>query len=71
MELLSPAGSYKKCEYAFSYGADACYAGIPDFSLRVKENEFTKSDIKKGIDLAHKLNKKFYIRYTYIIIYLQ
>lgn len=61
MELLSPAGSYRKCEYAFEYGADACYAGIPDFSLRVKENKFTKTDIKKGIDLAHKLNKKFYI----------
>jgi putative protease len=28
-ELLSPAGSLKNMRYAFSYGADAVYAGQP------------------------------------------
>lgn len=61
MELLAPAGSLQKAEYAFAYGADAVYAGVPDFSLRVKENLFTPEDIKKAIALAHRLNKKFYL----------
>ncbi len=60
-EILAPAGSLKKAEYAFLYGADAVYAGVPDFSLRVKENLFSLEDIKKGIDLAHSLGKKFYV----------
>lgn len=60
-EILAPAGSLKKAEYAFLYGADAVYAGIPDFSLRVKENLFNLEDIKKGIELAHSLGKKFYV----------
>lgn len=61
IELLAPAGSLKKCQYAFFYGADAVYAGIPDFSLRVKENTFNLKDIASGINLAHKLKKKFYL----------
>lgn len=61
IELLAPAGSLQKCEYAYVYGADAVYAGVPAFSLRVKENLFTLSQIKKGIELAHKQNKKFYV----------
>ncbi|MFH0818751.1 MAG: U32 family peptidase C-terminal domain-containing protein [Patescibacteria group bacterium] len=61
VELLAPAGSLEKCAYAFAYGADACYAGTADFSLRVKENTITLDDIKQGIDLAHKLDKKFYV----------
>ena len=39
-ELLAPAGSPEKMDYAFAYGADAVYAGIPKFSLRASENPF-------------------------------
>ncbi len=34
MELLAPAGSLRKLRYAFRYGADAAYMGLPGFSLR-------------------------------------
>ncbi len=31
LELLAPAGSLEKMKYAIEYGADAVYAGVPDF----------------------------------------
>ena len=34
IELLSPAGNYDKLRTAFSYGADAAYMGMTEFSLR-------------------------------------
>ncbi len=60
-ELLMPAGSLEKLEYAFAYGADAVYAGVPLFSLRARENEFSYDDLVKGISFAHKQNKKLYL----------
>ncbi len=60
-ELLSPAGTMKNMEYAFAYGADAVYAGQPRYSLRVRNNEFDEENLKKGIDRAHELGKKFYV----------
>ncbi len=61
LELLAPGGSPEKMVYAFAYGADAVYVGIPDFSLRVRINKFSLDDIKKAILEAHKLGKKIYI----------
>lgn len=46
-ELLAPAGSLKHIEYALAYGADAVYAGQPRYSLRVRNNEFSKLDSLK------------------------
>lgn len=61
LELLAPAGSPEKMQYAFAYGADAVYMGIPDFSLRVRINKFGLDDVKTAIELAHKLKKKIYV----------
>ncbi|NPA38385.1 MAG: hypothetical protein GXN99_01160 [Candidatus Nanohaloarchaeota archaeon] len=61
VELLSPAGNLEKLKYAFAYGADAVYAGIPDYSLRVKENKFDLLSLKKGINYAHDIDKKVYL----------
>lgn len=61
MELLMPAGSLEKLQYALLYGADAVYAGVPLFSLRARENEFNVEDLKKGIEFAHSRNKKVYL----------
>jgi U32 family peptidase len=61
VELLSPAGMLKNMYYAFAFGADAVYAGMPRYSLRVRNNEFLYPQIKEGISFAHSLNKKFYL----------
>ena len=61
VELLSPAGTLKNMRYAFSYGADAVYAGQPRYSLRVRNNDFQAENLAKGIDEAHQLGKKFFL----------
>ena len=61
IELLAPAGSLEKMKYAFAYGADAVYFGVPDFSLRVRINKFSEQDILEAVDYAHKLGKKIYV----------
>ncbi len=61
IELLAPAGNLEKLKYAFHYGADAVYAGVPDVSLRVRINNFDKKSIKEGVSYAHKLGKKIYV----------
>ena len=60
-ELLCPAGTFKNMQYAFAYGADAVYAGQARYSLRVRNNDFDEESLKKGIDYAHSLGKKFYV----------
>jgi putative protease len=61
-ELLSPAGSLKNMRYAFAYGADAVYAGQPRYSLRVRNNEFSKEQVlASGIEEAHKMDKLFFL----------
>ena len=61
-ELLSPAGSLKNMRYAFAYGADAVYAGQPRYSLRVRNNEFSKEAILgQGIEEAHAAGKLFFL----------
>lgn len=59
-ELLAPAGDLKKLKYAFAYGADAVYCGLPGYSLRAMTG-FTYTDLKKGIIYAHNLKKKVYV----------
>jgi putative protease len=61
-ELLSPAGSLKNMRYAFAYGADSVYAGQPRYSLRVRNNEFSKQDVLAlGIGEAHARGKLFFL----------
>ncbi len=61
-ELLSPAGSLQHMRFAFAYGADAIYAGQPRYSLRVRNNEFSKEDILgTGIEEAHAMGKLFFL----------
>ena len=61
LELLAPAGNENKLETAFAYGADAVYLGIPDFSLRVRINDFNLKTLKKSIEYAHRIGKKAYV----------
>lgn len=61
LELLAPAGSPEKLKYAIHYGADAVYAGIPDFSMRYRINKFTEKSLKKAVKYVHKHKKKIYV----------
>ncbi len=60
-ELLSPAGTIKSMRYAFAYGADAVYAGLPRYSLRVRNNDFLEDNLRIGISEAHAAGKKFFM----------
>ncbi len=60
-ELLAPAGNGLKMKTAFAYGADAVYLGIPDFSLRVRINDFDLKGIKEAVKYAHDNKKKVYV----------
>lgn len=60
-ELLMPAGDPQKMSFAYAYGADAVYAGVPQFSLRARENAFRDTSIEAGIAYAKERGKKFYV----------
>ena len=60
-ELLAPAGTLAHLDYAYAYGADAVYAGMPRYGLRVRENDFDMQNLQVGINKAHGLGKKIYI----------
>jgi len=61
IELLAPAGSLEKMKYAFAYGADAVYLGVPAFSMRFRVNNFSMDQMKEAIEYAHGLKKKIYV----------
>ncbi len=61
LELLAPAGNILKMKTAFAYGADAVYLGIPDFSLRVRINDFNLPKMREAIEYAHQQGKKVYV----------
>lgn len=62
-ELLLPAGSIEKLEYALKYGADAIYLGTVDFSLRAmrKGELITYDNLKQAIQIVHNMGKKAYL----------
>lgn len=61
IELLAPAGNLEKLKFAFMYGADACYIGGRDYSLRANAKNFSIEEIKEACLYAHSLNKKVYV----------
>jgi putative protease len=61
-ELLAPAGTLKNLRYAIAYGADAVYAGMPRYSLRVRNNDFNRMDnLAAGIAEVHAQGKAFFL----------
>lgn len=61
LELLAPAGNFHKLKTALAFGADAVYAGVPDFSLRVRINDFDINSIREATKYCHQNNKKIYV----------
>jgi len=61
-ELLAPAGTLRNLRYAIAYGADAVYAGMPRYSLRVRNNDFNRIDnLAAGIEHVHAHGKAFFM----------
>ncbi len=60
-ELLTPAGTLNNLRYAMAYGADAVYAGLPRYSLRVRNNDFNLDNLATGIAEVHALGRKLYL----------
>ncbi|GMQ83669.1 MAG: tRNA 5-hydroxyuridine modification protein YegQ [Gammaproteobacteria bacterium] len=61
-ELLAPAGTLRNLRYAIAYGADAVYAGMPRYSLRVRNNDFsTVENLATGIEQVHASGKAFFM----------
>ncbi len=63
-ELILPAGDLNKAQFAFLYGADACYGGLAKHSLRKAEVNFSHKTLSQAINLAHQNNKKFYVTFN-------
>lgn len=61
IELLAPAGNIEKLKFAFMYGADACYIGGRDYSLRANAKNFSIEEINEACEYAHNLGKKVYV----------
>ena len=61
LELLAPAGSKEKMEYAFLYGADAIYFAGQEFGLRANAKNFTREEMKETVEYAHSKGKKCYV----------
>lgn len=60
-ELLAPAGSLRHLRMAYAYGADAVYAGLPRYSLRVRNNDFDLDNLAIGIGEAHAQGRQFFL----------
>lgn len=62
-ELLSPAGSPEKLQYAIAYGADAVYLGLPMASLRTpnRGQTFTPSNLGQWVHYAQAQGVKVYV----------
>ncbi|MFZ7121299.1 MAG: U32 family peptidase [Eubacteriaceae bacterium] len=63
VELLAPAGNYAIFEKLIQSNCDAFYLGGKQFNMRMHRNNFnfSNSEIKTAIQLAHENNKKVYI----------
>ncbi len=60
LELLSPAGNIEKLITAINYGADACYMGFKEFSLRANAGNFSSSEMAKVRKIKEESGKKLY-----------
>ncbi|MCD7797547.1 MAG: U32 family peptidase [Clostridiales bacterium] len=61
IELLSPAGDYKRLEYAVAFGADAVYLGSNMFTMRTNPSNFNPDELKQAADFVHSHGKKIYL----------
>lgn len=60
IELLSPAGNIEKLRTAINYGADACYMGLSEFSLRANAGNFSPEELEEVRRIKRESGKKLY-----------
>ncbi len=60
-ELLAPAGSLEKLQFAIRYGADAVYIGGQVYSLRANADNFSYDEMRQGVAFAHARGAKVYV----------
>lgn len=60
-EIVAPAGSPEKLEYAVAYGADAVYLGGTRFGLRTAAASFDREAITRAVEFAHRRGVKVYV----------
>lgn len=63
-ELVAPAGSREKLEYAIHYGADAVYLGLSRFGLRAGADNFEEEELAAAINYAHQHRVKVYAAFN-------
>ncbi len=61
VELLAPAGDMERLEYAATYGADAVYFGVKNFSLRNFAGNFSIQEAEVALKFLHDKGKKGYV----------
>ena len=59
--MLSPAGDLERLKYAVMFGADAVYAGLPEFGMRTAPKNFTPEQLQEGCVFAHARGRKVYL----------
>lgn len=60
-ELLVPASSLEVLKIAVKFGADAVYIGGEAFGLRAKAKNFSREDMREGIEFAHAHGVKVHV----------
>lgn len=60
-ELLAPAGTMEKLDYAIRYGADAVYLGGPDFGLRTMAGNFSLAELATALRACHDNGVRCYL----------
>lgn len=60
-ELLAPAKNLERLKVAISYGADAVYVGGQAYGLRARADNFTNTELAKGVAFAHRYDAKVYV----------
>lgn len=61
MELLAPAGTFRKLQYAVEWGACAVYAGGQEFGMRARAGNLSDREIEQAVAFCHARQKKLYI----------
>lgn len=60
-ELLAPAGTPRKLEAAFHFGADAAYLGLTEGSLRAFAGNFSLEELEWALGYARARGRRIYV----------